>query len=164
MGGATSLVEQGKALYSKGDAEGFCSLYSDRAVLRTPDGRFEGRDTILQYNRALIAAMPGGEVTLGRHSDDGDTYLGEWTLRGTNTGPIVAPDGTEIPATGRAVELYGTEVVEVSDGRIVRHDMLWDQLSSLGQLGLLPGGGGGASDRDAATGAGPARGARVDGG
>lgn len=138
MGIATELVEQGTALYNKGDAEGFVSLYGEDAVLRTPDGRFEGRDEMLAYVRSLIAAMPGGEVTLGRHCEDGDLYLGEWTLRGTNTGPLVAPDGTEIPATGRTVEAYGTEVVQVADGRIVQHDMLWDQLGFLGQLGLLP--------------------------
>ena len=51
--------------------------------------------------------------------EEGDTVVGEWTYRATHTGPFVMADGTEIPATGKTVELPGVTVAEIS-GREVR--------------------------------------------
>ena len=136
---ATELIEKGTAFYNKGDVEGFCSLYSDDIVLTTPDGRFEGRDSVEPYMQVMLTMFPGLEVTLGRHSDTGDVYFGEFSLRGTNTGPVPMPDGSELPPTGKSVLLMGTEIATVNNGKIVQHDMLWDNMSFLGQLGLVPG-------------------------
>ena len=138
MTSPTQLIEDGTVLYNKGDVEGFCHLYSEDVLLTTPDGTFEGRSSVLPYVTALRSAFPDVEVKLGRHAEDGDTYLGEFSMTGTNTGPLVAPDGSEIPPTGKAVVLNGSEVAVVANGKIVQHDMLWDNLSFLGQQGLVP--------------------------
>jgi len=134
----TELIEQGTALYNKGDAEGFCAFYGPGTVLTTPDGSFTG-DGILPYVRGLIAAFPDGEVTIGRHTEDGGTYFGEFTLRGTNTAPIPMPDGSEIPATHRSIEVTGMEIAVGEGGGITRHDMVWDGMAMLTQLGLAGG-------------------------
>jgi ketosteroid isomerase-like protein len=136
---ATQLMHDGATLYSKGDAEGYCALYSDDAVLTTPDGRYQGRAAILDYVRGMMTPWPNADVTVGRHCEDGGTYFGEFVLRGTNDGPLLMPDGTELPATGQAVELWGMEVALVRDGRVVQHDMAWDNMGVMAQLGLLPG-------------------------
>ncbi len=138
MGTILQLVEEGSAYYSKGDAAGFASLYGDDVVVRTPDGRFEGRDAARAYVQVLLDGFPDATVTVGRHCESGDLYLGEWTLRGTNTGPLVEADGSEVPPTGKRVEIVGTEVVRVVDGLIVEHDLLWDRLGFAEQLGLAP--------------------------
>lgn len=139
MGTATQLIEEGTRLYNKGDVEGYCSLYSDDVVLTTPDGRFEGRESVQSYMGAFHTAFPELEVSLGRRAEDSEgTYLGEFSVRGTNTGPLAAPDGTQIPATGKQVEVRAVEVARVQDGRIVQHDLYWDNAGFLTQLGLLP--------------------------
>jgi ketosteroid isomerase-like protein len=138
MDTATALMEEGTALYNKGDAEGYCALYASDVVLTTPDGRFEGQAAVLAYVQSLMGPWPGATVTVGRHCEDGGTYFGEFTLRGTNDGPLVLPDGTELPPTHKTVELSGMEISRVQDGRIVQHDMAWDNMSVLGQLGLVP--------------------------
>jgi len=138
MATPTELIDEGTDLYNKGDVQGYCALYGDDIVLTTPDGKFEGRDNILPYLQGLLDAFPDGEVTVGRHCEDGDLYIGEFALHGVNSGPIAMPDGSELPATQKAVELGAMEVARVENGRIVQHDMIWDNMSFLGQLGLVP--------------------------
>ncbi len=77
-------------------------------------------------------------MTPGRRGEDGDLHLDEFTVRGTSSGAIALPDGTELPATGRTVDFPGTEVVRARDGKTVEHDTLGDRMSVLEQLGLLP--------------------------
>ena len=57
---------------------------------------------------------------------------------GTHTGPVVLPDGTELPPTGKRVEVQGMELVRVRDGKIVVDNLYYDNLAVAAQLGLLP--------------------------
>lgn len=130
------LIEKGTDLYNKGDVEGFCAIYGDDIVLATPDGRFEGRANIRRYIQGLFNAFPSGGVALGRCCENDDLYFGEFALHAINTGPIAMPDGNELPATNRSVDLAATEIARAENGRIVQHDMMWDNMSFLSQLGL----------------------------
>src|SRR5438552_13965735 len=50
--GSMSNIEKNDnaaALYSKGDIEGFVDTYADNAVLRSPDGVYEGKAALLEY-------------------------------------------------------------------------------------------------------------------
>ena len=49
--------------------------------------------------------------------EEGDTVMGEWTYRATHSGPFVIADGTEIPATGKTMELNGVTVCQITDGK-----------------------------------------------
>ena len=114
------------------------ATYSDDAVLTAATGeRAEGKQAIRDYWAQMARAFAGtGE--LGRSSESADTYFGEITFRGTNTGDITMPDGTSIPATGKSVEVRGVEFARVRDGKLVEHNMYWDTLVMMRQLGLLP--------------------------
>ena len=136
MGPATRLIDEGTAFYNKGDVEGYCSLYSDDAVLTTPEGRFEGRASVAPYLEAQFSMLPDVQVAVERRCEADDLYIGEFRVRGTNSGPLPLPDGGQAPATGRTVEVRGVEIARVEDGKIVQHDMVWDRLSMLEQLGL----------------------------
>jgi predicted ester cyclase len=48
------------------------------------------------------------------------------------------PDGTELPPTGKRVEVTGIELVQVRDGKIVVDNIYYDNLAVAAQLGLLP--------------------------
>lgn len=136
MGLASRLIDDGVVFYNQGDAEGYCSLYSDDVVLTTPEGRFEGRGVVLPYVESQFAMLPGVHVTVERRCEQDDLYIGEFRVHGTNTGAIPLPDGGQVPATGRTVTMLGVEIARVQGGRIVQHDMLWDRLGVLEQLGL----------------------------
>jgi predicted ester cyclase len=86
--------------------------------------------------QAQLTGFPDVVVSMGRRCEDGELYIGEFTVEGTNTGPIALPDGSEMPPTGKSVHFSGTEVVHIPDGKIDQHDMLWDRLLMLEQLGL----------------------------
>ncbi|MCD2192828.1 ester cyclase [Actinomycetospora endophytica] len=131
-------IEKGTALYNKGDVDGFCSYYGPETVLTTPDGRFEGLQNIRPYVQSLYDAFPSGGVSVGRYRENGDLYFGEFTVQGVNTGPLAMPDGSQLPATHRSVEVAAVEVARAENGRIVEHRMVWDNMAFLSQLGLVP--------------------------
>ena len=70
--------------------------------------------------------------------EQGDTIAAEWTFAGTNTGPLVMPDGTELPPTGKRIEFKGMELVQFRDGKAAVDHVYWDNMAFAGQLGLLP--------------------------
>jgi hypothetical protein len=65
-------------------------------------------------------------------------FADEWTFVGTQTGPLTLPDGTELPATGKPLEIRGMELVLVRDGKIVVDNLYYDPTVFLAQLGLVP--------------------------
>ncbi len=65
-------------------------------------------------------------------------FADEWTFVGTHTGAFLMPDGTELPPTGKRVEIRGMEFVRLRDGKIVVDNLYYDNLAILVQLGLVP--------------------------
>lgn len=61
----------------------------------------------------------------------GDTVVAEWTMSGTQTGPIGA-----IPASGNDFSVRGASVVEIKDGKIKRISDYYDLSSLLVQFGV----------------------------
>ena len=132
--------ERAVQLYNAGDMEDFANFYTEDAELVTPEGTAQGRAAIReQWSRDKVG-FPDCAVTIDVIVEQGDTIAGEWTWAGTHTGPLVLPDGTEVPPTGKRVEIKGMELVQVRDGKIAVHHAYWDNMAMAGQLGLLPGG------------------------
>src|SRR2546429_8894574 len=80
------LNDEAAALYSKGDIDGFVQTYADDAVLRSPDGVYEGKAAISEYWTQEKASFPDSTVEMTRSIADGDIVSGEWTWAATNTG------------------------------------------------------------------------------
>ena len=139
MGTIRDLIVEGAGRYDQSDPEGLAATYADDAVLTAPPGaRAEGKRAILDYWVQMVAAFSDKAGEVGRSCETADTYFGEITFRGTNTGDLTMPDGTAIPATGKSVEVRGVEFARVRDGKLVEHNMYWDTLVMMRQLGLLP--------------------------
>ena len=83
------------------------------------------------------AAFPERTVTIDVTVEQGDTAAFEWSWVATNTGPLVMADGTELPPTGKRVEVKGMELVQVRDGKAAVHHQYWDSMTVAGQLGVL---------------------------
>jgi steroid delta-isomerase-like uncharacterized protein len=133
------LIVEGAKRYDQGDAEGLAATYADDAVLTAPPGeRAEGKRAILDYWVQMVRAFTNRTGEVGRSCETADTYFGEITFWGTNTGDLTMPDGTSVPATGKPLEVRGVEFARVRDGKIVEHNMYWDSLGMMRQLGLLP--------------------------
>lgn len=138
MGTARDLNQQGTKHYNNGDLEAMTALYSQDAVLVAPDGRFEGIDAIRKSWADQMAAFPGAQVENLSEIEEGDTIAVEFVFRGTNKGALTLPDGSELPATNKTIEITGATIAKVADGKIVSETMYFDNMATYAAMGLLP--------------------------
>jgi len=140
MSSITDAYERLVKLYNAGDLEGLVNSYTEDAVLVTPEGTAQGRAAIRERWASDKASFPDRTLTIELITERGDTVASEFTWIATNTGPLVQPDGTELPPTGRRIHAKGMELVQVRDGKIAMHRGYWDTMALAVQLGLVPGG------------------------
>jgi steroid delta-isomerase-like uncharacterized protein len=138
MGSYRSLLERYIELYNAGDLDGVMDLYAEDAVQIMPDGTFEGRSVIGERLAKELTAFSEVHHRFTSYVEQDDAFADEWVFVGTHTGPLLLPDGTELPPTGKRVEVRGMELVELRDGKIVVDNLYYDNLAVAAQLGLLP--------------------------
>lgn len=137
MGQAREVLDKVTEAILSGDRNAIAELYAEDAVADTPDeGRLVGRDAIADYLAGFARAFPAIEWEPISQLDVGDTAIDEGYIIGTNTGPIVTPEG-ELPATGRTIRLRECDLLTVRDGLAVSHRFHYDQVAMLTQLGLM---------------------------
>lgn len=95
---------------------------------------YRGVDEIRGFLTALIAAIPDMEMTVTRVTANEKVAAVEWRATGTFSGE--AFEG--IDPTGSPVQLRGTDVLEVEDGRIVRNTVYYDGMEFARAVGMLP--------------------------
>lgn len=104
--------------------------YYDPNVAETIQG-----EAIGDYVATTIEGFPDVQFEERRVMEteiDGEFGLvAEWTMRGTNTGPMAG-----LPPTGRKIELDGVDVVKISDNGILSITGYFDQKEFAEQLGL----------------------------
>jgi steroid delta-isomerase-like uncharacterized protein len=133
-----ALLERYVELYNAGDLDGVMDLYAEDAVQLMPDGTFEGRNAIKDRLAEELAAFTDIAHRYVSYVEQGDAFADEWVFAGTHTGPLQLPDGTELAATGKRVEMPGMEYVKIRDGKIVADNLYYDNLAVAAQFGLLP--------------------------
>jgi hypothetical protein len=57
-------------------------------------------------------------------------------FRGTMTGPMMGPDGKEIPPTGKSFDVDFYTVAQWDDGQIVEENLMYDLVTFMKQIGL----------------------------
>jgi pimeloyl-ACP methyl ester carboxylesterase/predicted ester cyclase len=138
MSANSELLDLYVERYNAGDLDGVMDLYAEDASQIMPEGTFEGRSAIRERLARDLVACPDIEWTVLSFVEQGDTFADEWSFVATHTGPFQLPDGGELPATGKRVELRGMELVQVRDGKIVVDNLYYDNMAVFAQLGLVP--------------------------
>jgi steroid delta-isomerase-like uncharacterized protein len=138
MGAARDLYTEYVSLYSKLDYSGVASFYASDAVFVDAAGRHEGREAIGAYFEGADKPFSDISMETPQVIEEGPLLAVEWVWRGMNTGPLTMPNGTEIPATYKVVELSGVSVLSVRDGKITSHRDYFDTASVMSDLGLIP--------------------------
>ena len=133
-----NLLDRYVERYNAGDLDAVMDLYAEDAVQIMPDGIFKGRDAIRDRLALELIGFSDIRHTVTSFVEQGDSFADEWIFRGTHTRPFRLPDGTELPPTGRPVEIRGMEFVRMRDGKIVVDNLYYDNIASMVQLGLLP--------------------------
>jgi steroid delta-isomerase-like uncharacterized protein len=98
--------------------------HGGRATFTHADGMAEAR--------GWRKAFPDLKITVDKQVAERDLVAVRWTARGTNTGT-----GNGVPATGRAVQIAGTTLFRMADGRIAEEWTCADSLGLMKQLGML---------------------------
>lgn len=123
------------------DAKAFAGTYAEDAVVYDPSypQPLKGRDAIEQDMVELFRAFPDVTVTVGPLLHDGETFAGEYVLRGTHQGPLASPGG-EIAATGKPFSNNGAVFSKFNaDGLVSEERRYYDVAGLMVQLGLAPG-------------------------
>jgi uncharacterized protein (TIGR02246 family) len=124
------------------DEEGFLALFAPDCEWIVPGSEpRRGPDEVREHLQLFWVGFPGFHHEIDRVIGAGDDVaVVEGTWHGVNTGPLVMPDGQQLPATGRPVALrfamVGTR--DPASGLIASGHLYLDQLEFLGQLGLVP--------------------------
>jgi steroid delta-isomerase-like uncharacterized protein len=139
MGVGKDLWTEIETIYSKLDYEGLASLYASDAVHIDSTGRHEGREAIGAYLEGADKPFTDISMETSLLIEEDETVAAEYMWRATNTGPLTMPDGTQIPATGKKIDVPIVSVVTVRDGKIVHWRDYFDSASMMTQLGLMPG-------------------------
>jgi steroid delta-isomerase-like uncharacterized protein len=138
MSANKELLDRYVERYNAGDLDGVMELYAEDAVQIMPDGTYEGWNAVRDRLAQELDGFTQLNHTVRSFVEQGDTFADEWTFVGTHSGPFRLPDGSELPPTGKRVEIRGMEVVQVRDGKIILNALYYDNLASMAQLGLIP--------------------------
>lgn len=136
MGDARRLAERFYECFGAGDFDGASALFADNCVTVTPSGSFDVAQHAA-FGQVFRDALPDARMELVRAVEAGDEVYITGRFRGTHSGDLVSPQGT-IPASGNVLEMPFADYFRVSGGRIAEHEVIWDQMTMLAQLGAFP--------------------------
>ncbi len=139
MGEARQVMDRITEVAFGGDQEALKRLYATDAVAETPDqGTLNGPEAIAAWFGQFSTAIPDASWESLAKYDAGNVAIDEGYVVGTNTGPLEAPNGESIPATGKNVHVRGCDVATIENGVVKSHHFYFDQMEFFGQLGLAP--------------------------
>ena len=136
------LARKGEEAFNSHDSKAFAALYASDCVVTDPqyEQPLSGRNAVEKDIRDFFTAFPDIAIALRGVITDGDTLVAEWTASGTHNGPLSAPDGSLIPASGKPVKMAMALVGRVDgDGLIAEERRYFDLAGVLAQIGALPG-------------------------
>ncbi len=108
-------------------AENFVDHQMDPSITTT--GIQGLRDLVALYH----TGMPDMNQEMLSISTTGDRTYVHLRMKGTNTGPWGA-----MPATGKAMDVMGADVVRFENGKAVEHWGYMEEMKMMTQLGLMP--------------------------
>jgi steroid delta-isomerase-like uncharacterized protein len=85
------------------------------------------------FMSAFTTGFPDSRISIESCISEGDTVVAHWTLTGTHQGEFQG-----IPATGKHVKFTGLEFNKVSEGKLLEHRSMFDNLALLRQIGAMP--------------------------
>lgn len=107
------------------------TAYAESIVIHTlPE--IKGIKDAKAYYAGFVTGFSNRKFTVKRMFADGENLVKHWQFTGTHTGVFMG-----IPATGRTVNIEGSTIAKIVDGKIVEEQDFMDNMSFLKQLGLI---------------------------
>ena len=128
---AQDLIEKG---FNQKDASAFEAFFSthlkDHAL---PPGMPEGFEGRKMFYLSMLSAFPDMHVRLEDVFAEDDKLVTRWSARGTHQGDMMG-----VPPTGKEISVSGIAIDRFQDGQSVEHWEVFDQVSLMQQLGVIP--------------------------
>ncbi len=122
---------------TKGKIEAAGEYFWDDMVEQVPmPGQGPGLSGLQDAIRAMRTGFPDIVFSIVEQITEGDKVASRFEWTGTHQGNFLG-----IPATGKAVRVWGMVIDRLEDGRIKDTRIIMDTLGMMGQLGVLPGAG-----------------------
>jgi steroid delta-isomerase-like uncharacterized protein len=123
------------AYWNTQNVRGVLSYYNEDITWRNValEETYEGKEEVEDFLVRLFTAFPDLTFEVSDKITRGDTVAERWIMRGTHLGPFLG-----VPATHRAVEIFGMSMVTMRDGKFARDNFYFDSGGVLRQIGLLP--------------------------
>ena len=106
--------------------------FDENVTVVTAEGNITGIDGFRDYYNNYLTGFSDAEFSFVDIFSQGDKLVKHWSFKGTHDGEMFG-----IPATNNKLEISGTTLVEMKDGKVFKEQDFFDQLSFLSQLGLL---------------------------
>jgi len=130
--------EKGTDTFNSHDIDGFTQVLADDVVFKAPGGmRGEGKAACAAFFGSWFAAFPDAHVEVQAVYFVDDVAVEEGIFTGTQRGVLSGPLG-DIPPTGRRVEVGYIHVLRFRNGKHVSFNLMFDRLTMMEQLGLVP--------------------------
>tara|TARA_Y100000768_G_scaffold340582_1_gene284543 strand:- start:1268 stop:1792 length:525 start_codon:yes stop_codon:yes gene_type:complete len=108
------------------------SFDANVVALATSDGDIEGLENFKAYYSNYIIGFSDAELIFVDLFGQGDKMVKHWRFKGTHDGLFFG-----VPATGKKVDISGTTLIKMKDGKIAEEQDFMDFLSFYTQLGLM---------------------------
>lgn len=136
MGSARETVDRFYRSAGEGDVESLSACFADGCLTTTPAGTFDKAEH-QAFFRAFKTAMPDAHMEVVRAVESGDEIFISGRFKGTHQADLITPQGT-IQASGNALDLAYADYFRVEADQIVEHEVVWDSMAMLTQLGAVP--------------------------
>jgi steroid delta-isomerase-like uncharacterized protein len=141
------LVRRYIETWNRGDLQGMAEFWSPDMVhhtrmgspCRSPDMVHHTRmgshgfDKVISIVSGFMAAFPDLQFEIEDLVADGDRVASRMTARATHTGEYLG-----MPATGKSVKCSVFGIARVSDGKLIEHWGVTDELQLMQQVGIVP--------------------------
>lgn len=120
-------------IMNKAEIEKINSTYfDDNITLVTYPENVVGIENFKAYYSNFITGFSDGKFTVLDVFGQGDKLVKHWRYTGKHTGDFFG-----IPATGKTVDVEGTTLVKMKDGKILQEQDFMDNMLFMQQLGIL---------------------------
>lgn len=134
------LVDEIERAINARDWDSFRRLHDPGVTAQGPTDPepIQGIEPHAKGMEELLGAFPDMSFKVSRTFGQDEWVCVQYEAMGTHTGPLAAPDGSTIDATGKSFTLSGVTVLKIADQRILWERDYWDTTSLMSQLGLGP--------------------------
>ena len=132
------VFERGTEAFNAHDIDGFAQLLAEDVTFQAPGGLHgKGKASCAEFYRSWFDAFPDAHVEVHGVHIINDVAVEEGTFTGTQNGVLRGPQG-DVPPTGRRVKVDYIQVLRFRDRKHVCFNLMFDRLSMLEQLGIIP--------------------------